>query len=162
MNINEHLKSIILQESGVNVEDKTRKREVVELRALYFKLLRDLDPRLTFDRMGKTVGVHHATVIHSLNNYDIYEKYNDALRVYKETIIDTLNISGIEDYKVVDKVEVIRLLQAENNVLKGKLEASKIEFDVLDRINELLKSSKGTNKFNVIEERLESLYNFNK
>jgi len=168
MNINNHLKSIIFNETGVNVSQKTRVREVVELRALYFTLLKDLDPRITFYEMRDSVGLkNHATVIHALKNYDTYEKYNDKLRAYKNRIVSALNKTGFENYKSNEESvsEEIQLLYIENKILKTQIEhikeEFKIEFEVIKKLDNLLSSKRGTPNFMLIVDRLESFYNLN-
>jgi len=69
-----NLIKLVSEHSGLDITKKTRKREYVEARAVYYKLARAESYSLT--DIGKSVGVDHATVIHSLNNFHLIEKYN--------------------------------------------------------------------------------------
>lgn len=69
--------------TGVDVFENTRKREVVEARALLNYIYRRVCG-LTYHaiaRIYKSQGkpYDHATAMHSVKNYDIYEKYNKTL-----------------------------------------------------------------------------------
>jgi chromosomal replication initiation ATPase DnaA len=69
--------------TGTNVFEKTRKREVIEARSLLNWLYRKVC-KMTYHsiaRLYKKQGLNmdHATVIHSVKNYQMYEKYNRGL-----------------------------------------------------------------------------------
>ena len=75
MNINtDKLKEIILDEIQINVDTETRKREVIEGKIIYCKILRDCG--WTMSRIGSTINRNHATVVHYIRrfeeNQDIY------------------------------------------------------------------------------------------
>ena len=75
MNINtDKLKEIILEEIYIDVDAETRKREVIEGRIIYCKILRDCG--WTMSRIGSTINKNHATVVHYIRrfeeNQDIY------------------------------------------------------------------------------------------
>jgi hypothetical protein len=85
MNI-EDIKKIgdsVKEVSGLNIFDNTRRRDYVEMRALVCYVLRKklriglTNIALYFQSEGKTM--HHATVIHLVNQYPVYKKYNSRL-----------------------------------------------------------------------------------
>ena len=85
MNI-EDIKKIgdsVKEVSGLNIFDNTRRRDYVEMRALVCYVLRKklriglTNIALYFQSEGKTM--HHATVIHLVNQYPMYKRYNSRL-----------------------------------------------------------------------------------
>ncbi len=77
--------------TGVDPFENTRKREYVEARSLlvfiYYKVCRLNYTQITrlFQSQGKDM--HHATVIHSLRNFDMYKKFNP---LFNELVTDVL------------------------------------------------------------------------
>jgi hypothetical protein len=82
------IKDLVIKESGIDIGEKTRRREVIEMRGLFFHVTKTLKPLSTFNSMGKSVGVNHATVIHSMGMFDTYSKYNKELNRLKESILN--------------------------------------------------------------------------
>lgn len=80
------IKDLLIKESGIDVSKRTREREVIEMRGLFFNVVRTLKPTASLNSMGKSVGVHHATVMHSIAMFDVYSKYNKDLEKLKEII----------------------------------------------------------------------------
>ncbi len=87
MLVYEIVKDLLLRETGIDVAERTRKREVIELRSLYFIIVKTIKPLATYSGMGKAVGVNHATVMHAINMYNVYEVYNKELDRLKGVII---------------------------------------------------------------------------
>ncbi len=75
--------SLIYQATGIDVFKNTRKREYVEFRALYNYILHKImNKSLTWIRdnyIENGKNYDHATVIHSLNMFDVYSKYNEKI-----------------------------------------------------------------------------------
>jgi hypothetical protein len=86
-------KKLIKLETGVDVDIVSRKRNFVEVRALYYRLLRD-NLEMTLQSIANTVKKDHATVLHSLNNIDNWMKYSDDLRTYYANIMQVVNSNG--------------------------------------------------------------------
>jgi hypothetical protein len=80
------IKDLFIKESGIDIAEKTRRQEVTEMRGLFFNVVRTLKPRASLNSMGRCVGVHHATVIHSISMFDVYLKYNKHFNDLKEII----------------------------------------------------------------------------
>ena len=57
----------VSNEFGIDITKRTRKREYLYARAVYFKLAKDIFRRSLTD-IGKDIGLDHATVLHSINN----------------------------------------------------------------------------------------------
>jgi hypothetical protein len=80
------IKDLLIKESGIDITERTREREVIEMRGLFFNVVRTLKPTASLNSMGRCVGVHHATVMHSIAMFDVYSKYNKDLNKLKEII----------------------------------------------------------------------------
>jgi|DEB0MinimDraft_10_1074344.scaffolds.fasta_scaffold00389_11 hypothetical protein len=64
------VKQIIETAHNVDLSDKSRRRHIVYLRFIYFKICREMFPGASLDSIGKSVNRNHATVIHALRNFD--------------------------------------------------------------------------------------------
>ena len=128
----ERVKNLIKIESGIDVNQKSREREVVEMRAVYYKVLKDV-MHLSLTAIARTVNVNHATVIHSLNNFDIWASFNKNMAVTFNNIKITLSSSGDFDGVYEDvlamrrKIEILEQSNMDLNLiitkkLKGKRE----------------------------------------
>ena len=86
MEITERLKDIIKLETDTNINLRTRKREIVEIRSLYCSILKQLKPNKTYQSIGNSIELNHATIIHAVRMYDIYEKSNPELKRLRNKI----------------------------------------------------------------------------
>lgn len=168
MEITERLKEIIKQETNTDIETRTRKRNIIELRALYCTVLKELKPKKTLQAIGDTLELNHATVIHSLKNYKMYEEYNPELKKFKATILSyfTLDESELKELSDLEKAKhEINKLIFENDKLKRELkeqiERPRYEFKIIDDLNNLLSNTKGTIQHTLINDRLEAFYKMN-
>lgn len=87
--INDYIKKRIKDISNINISKVSRQREIVEYRALYCFLLRKYSNQ-SLTEIGKSISKNHATVIHALKNYEIYERYNEKVRITRSKIEDEL------------------------------------------------------------------------
>jgi len=124
----------------LNIKSKTRRREFVEARNIYFKLLRD-NTLMTTAAIGKTMKKDHTTVLHSckrMNEWLCYDKkiqndYNILNKRLKKAIAlnpdlfkDSVTMEGFyeqeyERYKQ-DSSMKYRVLVNKYNFLKSRLE----------------------------------------
>lgn len=169
MEITERLKEIIRQETNTNIDIRTRKRETIELRSLYCNILKQLKPNKTLQAIGDTLELNHATVIHALKNYKMYEEYNPELKKFKNTILSYFTIDNEEELKELSEIEKVKQqlykLTFENDKLKRELkeqiERPKFEYRIIDDLNNLMSNTKGTMQFDLIQDRLEAFYKMN-
>ena len=169
MEITERLKEIIKQETNTNIDIRTRKREVIELRALYCNILKQLKPNKTLQAIGDTLELNHATVIHALKNYKMYEEYNPELKKFKNTILSYFTIDNEAELKELSEIEKVKQqlykLTFENDKLKKELkeqmERPRFEYKIIDDLNNLMNNTKGTIQFDLIQDRLEAFYKMN-
>lgn len=133
----------VIELSGINIFERSRKREIVEMRSLFFYILKNkLDMGLTemsryFEDSASSI--NHATIIWSLKNYELYKSTNKRIQEIEEMIIlkTSMNIKGInrETYLELKCKE----LEAEIARLNTKPNESKI----IDLINQVPKSREG-------------------
>ncbi len=65
----QEIKTLVEQETNNTLNAKTRKRDIVYTRAVYFKLCR-VHTQQPLSDIGKPVGRDHATVLHGLKLFD--------------------------------------------------------------------------------------------
>lgn len=174
MEITDRLKEIILRETNINIEEKTRRRKVVETRALYFFVIKKLEPKITLQKIADSLELNHSTVIHSLNNYSIYEKSNAELKNHRKEILRYFKLDDEinKDMSFTERnlnAEVYRL-QEENELLKETNEKlykesnkyKEFDFKIINKLNQLMVDTIGTEKNDLIQVRLDAFYHMNK
>ena len=152
----------ILEETKVDITILTRKRETIELRSLYFTVLKELKPHKTLQQLGNELNLDHATVIHSLKMYKVYEKFNKDLKYLKSKILH--NFIGTEiqnDNEQNELQKEIYKLKFENIALQNRLEERKQTYNIIDKLTDLLEETKGTEQHIMLIERLEAYYKMN-
>lgn len=172
MEITERLKEIILKETDIDVSKNSRKHNIIEARALYFYLIKHFKPKMTLQEIAESVNKNHATVIHSLNNYEMYEKFNRDLRSLRNIIvneIDEQNVLNTEDNELLKlelkkknlRVSELEIQLEETNLRINKLEKAAYEYKIINNLNNLLNKTKDTEHHNVMILRLEAIYDMN-
>jgi uncharacterized tellurite resistance protein B-like protein len=169
MEITERLKEIIKQETNTNIDIRTRNRQTVEMRSLYCNVLKQLKPNKTLQAIGDTLELNHATVIHALKNYKMYEEYNPELKKFKQTILSYFTMDETELKELTDiekaKHEIHKLTLENYNLkkqLKEQIETPRYEYKIIDELNNLMTNTKGTTQHTLIQDRLEAFYTMNK
>jgi len=74
----EKIREIVENSTKLNIKVKTRKRELVYSRAVFFKLAK-AHTRESLSSIGKSVKKDHATVLHGIKVFD------EQISVYKDT-----------------------------------------------------------------------------
>jgi hypothetical protein len=121
----------IIDASGVNIYDNTRKRDNVEYRGLLCHLLRNkLHMRWTnialfMQRKGKAFD--HASAIHSVKMYQVYKNYNNQLEELENIFI----FKGKLNY---DEIDNINYIENKYNSLEEKYEELKVKYALLEKI----------------------------
>jgi hypothetical protein len=65
----QRIREIIQRETGIDILEKNRRREYVELRSMYYTILKELNPTYTAARIGKSVGKTREAVLYGLEYY---------------------------------------------------------------------------------------------
>jgi len=115
MIIEQRVRKEIQKISGIDPFIRTRKREVVESRALYIHLLYKYYKKRPY-HIAKVIGLNHATILHSLKNFDIYVSYNRELEKYLYEMLMNQGYDKIEMRKEYIRLKVDYL--AEKDVIK--------------------------------------------
>lgn len=131
----------VKEASGLNIFDNTRIREYVEMRALVCYILRKklriglTNIALYFQSEGKTM--HHATVIHLVNQYPMYKRYNSRLAEIEDSFEELNNLEFNQESYIRNKYLSYNYdkLQEKYNKLKNNIKTNPI-LDVLQEIPE--------------------------
>jgi hypothetical protein len=167
--ITKELKKVIKEITGVDINEVSRKREIIEARAVYYKILKQIDKKKSLKSIGASVGKDHATVLHSLNNYDMFEQFNPTLKLFRKQILQRLNYVKPEDILDISKDELIQSLQI--NIMKLNDEIANLQetinkpknnYNIVNNIQQLLIETEGSEQQEIIIERLQALYRMNK
>ena len=169
MEITERLKEIILQETGEDINIKTRKKNTVEIRSLYCTILKQLKPHKTLQSIGETIDLNHATIIHALRMYEVYSKDNKDLKAIKDTILSHfIKVDKqIEELTETEALQQqINTLRFNNNelkkILKIQQQTKKYNYEIIENLNNLLEETNGTMQYEIINDRLKAFYTMNK
>ena len=170
--ITKQLKKVIQEITGVDINEVSRKREIIEARAVYYKILKQIDKKKSLKSIGASVGKDHATVLHSLKNYDMFEQFNPTLKLFRKEILQKLNYKPIEYFgdisneKEIQKLNVyIFNMEQEIESLKEtitKLEKPINNYNIVNNIQQLLIETEGKEQQEIIIERLQALYRMNR
>ena len=166
--LNNKVIDIIFKESGIDVKKKCRLREFVEYRNMYFYIMRRLDPKMPLRCIGETVGKNHATVLHGIKMYPIFERYNPLLAKVKDRIFEAFFIKDEHELdKYVEESQVKYLKDVISNLedrLQKKIETSdvkKYDFSIINDLNELLLEHRDRPSYDVLVMKLEAFVNLN-
>jgi hypothetical protein len=117
----EYLKRLVEEKNGVNMGVKTRKREVIFARRMYYKLMKEFYKKMSLDSIGKTLPLkqNHATVLHQINQFEIDYAQDKVFR-------NKYNSIRNEFYGLAGEPEID--LEEEN--MRLKLEVSDLNKDI--------------------------------
>jgi len=165
------LKKAIQEITGVDINEVTRRRETIEARAIYYKVLKQIDKNKTLKAIGASVGKDHATVLHSLKNYDMFEQFNPTLKLFRKQILQRLNYAT-PDILDMTKDEYIQSLQVDVMKLNDEianlqetitnLQKPRNNYNIVNNIQELLLETEGKEQQELIIERLQAVYRMNR
>jgi hypothetical protein len=86
INNTEEIRKFIIDtlQTDVFENPKSRKRELVEARALFYKIALETNPELTLTALARLFNKHHASIIHSINLYNdlLYKDYDVYLSMF--------------------------------------------------------------------------------
>ena len=166
------LKKAIQEVTGVDINKVSRKREIIEARAVYYKILKQIDKKKSLKSIGASVGKDHATVLHSLKNYDMFEQFNPTLKLFRKQIMQKLNYKPIEYFgNISNEQEIERLnvyifnMEQEIESLKEtitNLQKPRNNYNIVNNIQQLLIETEGKEQQELIIERLQAVYRMNK
>jgi hypothetical protein len=129
MKMNKYLKEImnyVIDQTGLDIRDNTRKREYVYARSLYYKLSRECTA-FPLSEIGEVVGRDHAGVIHSINN--VFSEACDYSPLIKDSYLRYLNFKKTGKFESDD----VSLLQQQIAMLKN---TNNEVLDIVGTLNE--------------------------
>jgi hypothetical protein len=150
------IKELILKELKVDITETCRKREIIEGRALYFYLVRKLYKKRSLQSIAADFDMNHATVVHSLKNFSMYEEYNTKILDCKNLILKLLGGEVEQELSQED------IFKKKLHDLEKQLNAPRYEYKIIENLNNLLEATKGTEQHELITLRLEAFYSMNK
>lgn len=159
------LKKAIKEVTGVDVNQVSRKREIIEARAIYYKILKQTDKKKSLQSIGDTVGKDHATVLHSLKNYDMFEQFNPTLKQFRKEILSKLNLDTFKSSIDINKDEEIYNLNLQIIKLQEQIneqQKPRNKYNIVNNIENLLLETEGTEQQQIIIERLQAVYKMNR
>lgn len=130
-----YLKGIIKKHTGVNMSENTRRREVVHVRRMYYKIMREFYKKSSLHEIGQTLPLkqNHATVLHQINEFAIDYKHDKLFR-------NKFNSIRNEFYGLTGEPEVD--LEEEN--IRLRIEVSDLKKDI-EKLNNDLKEAISNN-----------------
>ena len=141
----EQIKKLVIENTGIDIDNPVRKRAFVEARAIYYKLLREYT-LLSLVEIGDYVKKNHATVIHGIKNLDSWCKLDVNLKNKYLNIRSGLDV--LKENIELDNADVEKIV---DRYIKLKQKASKL----IESNKELLEQVKNiTNKYNEMEKQL--------
>ena len=164
----EEIKVYIENCLGINLSNRTRKRNYVYARALYFKLCKEYT-RLSLADIGSSVNMDHATVLHAINNVfpmviqhdrhlsDLYEDYRFSHKHDIESIFENYSRLLRENIELRGKVNDMnndglsntpsfrRLVDLYNEIPKQKMN------DVYDKLDTIVKVAKAFHERDTVQ-----------
>lgn len=133
--------------TGIDISKQSRRREVVEIKAIFANILREQN--FTLQNIGDTINMKHCSIIHLLKVYEIISDMPHIRRI--ENKLKLLN-EGF-DFQYLDYQNKIDELRLENEKLKEK-----ISFKNNDLFENVFKLA-NDNQF--IYDKLVNFYNIN-
>lgn len=94
----EALKQIVNDIFFVDIDNKTRKRDLVDARKAYSKILRDAG--FSYQHIGDSIGKDHATIIHYIKTIDGLLKYEP---VFQKKFLLTKKQFKLENKEIILK-----------------------------------------------------------
>lgn len=111
------IKEAVLQQYGVDVTERTRKRSVADAR---FAVMNALAERFNYSQVGKAFGMQHGSVIHATKQHEYLNKTQTAYAAIYSLSREVMDKQGVVDTKTVAE------LQAELAQVKEMLQATKL------------------------------------
>ena len=141
----------IIELSGINIFEDSRKKNIVEMRSLLIYILREkLGMRwvnIALFLKANNKPVNHATLIHSVKNFEMYKKDNKQIQ-------EIYNIFSFKSNLGVDEIDRIHYLENKCSTLQKKLENPLVKLvievpndrDKIESIERVVKSWKWKEK----------------
>lgn len=129
MEAHEKIKNLVQQVYKIDITRNRRTINYVQARAIYYKLCLEYTP-LNITAIAKTMGKNHATMLHSLKQFDIYlrfiPKFKENYNFIKGAFLEAEMFPHRDKRMTMDELIVkYNELIVEVDSLREKLEQSK-------------------------------------
>lgn len=118
--------SIVNSIFNVDINKKSRKQQVIDARCVFFKILFDFKYSKT--DIASVLGMHHATIIHSLRMMPIYQQHDSFLKDRYDKCRQDFN-EQLKD--IHNPIEVTKITH--EDILRNRMVALKIDNDALKK-----------------------------
>lgn len=161
------LKKIINQKFGVDINTNTRKRDFVNARLVYAKILRERG--YTFESIARSINRDHATIIYYvrcamhifMQDKFLEKKYVECKELFFGSIDPTTIVSNEqvipEDFS--NLMSQINSLTAENDTLKYEIDERVKRFKRINRIINLIEERTHYGKEELVERKIREMFN---
>ena len=109
------IKQELINKTGVDFDIVSRQRPLPYIRAVYFKLCRELKPLASLQNIANSLqyNKNHATVIHGINKVfpEVMQYERDIFQIYNEVYYDLLQKNKAKKSIVISDVDL------KNNIL---------------------------------------------
>ena len=113
----EKIKELIENYYNVNLSEKSRRRDLVHLRFLYYHLgYYHSSDGYSLDRLGKTLDFDHATVLYALRQYKNLYEFDKQFKKIVDPFIDEV-IGDIDTHDA----ETAKTLKKQVSMMKEKI-----------------------------------------
>jgi len=86
----ELIKNLVESEFELKLKRRTRKREYIEARAMYYMLLRNKS-KMNVSAIAKTLDKNHATILHALKNLHNWMTYDTNIKSIYDSLEEKVN-----------------------------------------------------------------------
>lgn len=155
-------REIVEKKFNTKLISKDRKREGVDARMVYAKLLREMG--LSYKRIGDTLGKDHSSIVHYNQAFDKLLEFNDDIKViYAECVNEYFN--GREPVIAMPEIamrkELIELRKKINvlTIEQDKILDMQLKYERLKSIIELVNSRTPRGKERLIERKINLMFN---
>ena len=110
----ETLKKIVKDNTNVNIDVVSRKREYTEARGIFYKIAR-LKEKLSYHKISDSVNKNHATVIYSVRNFEYWMKSDKELEKLYNKTLQSYNMEKLKMESIMQlKSESVQQLKIES------------------------------------------------
>ena len=132
----EELKKIVNDVFLVDIEIESRKRDVVDARKIYSKILRDSG--YSYELIGKTINKNHATIMHYVKNIEHLMTYD---QIIKNKYVDCKNVFIEKKKSILDQVKkdediYLTVARLTNELQEATSNKNKILDDFIDHLEQ--------------------------
>lgn len=148
---------------GFSLSDKSRKREVVEARMMYTKIMKRYT-KLSLTAIGKAIGKDHATIIHYLNNFTWLKKTDASFSTKFDLLTemyDEFRTTWLEDIDYEDdrKVFFLEKTVAALKEQKDRYEKYLKKIERIDSIVQLIEQRTPKGEEEYVEGKINRMFN---